>query len=190
CFLEHFQGFLQLTDVNTGVRFVTTDIDRFGIFRAAQLTHYILWKIDQYRTGSSCAGNIKGFFDNTSQIFTSPYSNAVFGNTSGNAYDVYFLEGIISNQVSGYLAGEAYQGNTVVIGGGESCHQVAGSGTAGYQTDTYFSCGSCISVCFMHQRLFVPGKYDVNAALFVKFIADVDGAGSRVSEENFYALFF
>ena len=188
-FLEHFQSFLQLPDVNAGVGFITADINAFWVFGTAHLAHNVFGKVNEHRTGSACAGNVECFFDNTSQILTPSYRNAVFGDASGDSHDIDFLESVVSDQVSRYLPGEAYQGNTVVVGSCQSCYQIAGAGTAGYQADTHFPCGPGIGVCLMYQSLLVAGKDNVNAALFVKLIADINGTGSRISEENFYALF-
>ena len=97
CFLEHLYGFLQLSDMNVSVWFITTDIYCFGILGTSQLTHHVFGKVNEYWAGPSGTGDIKGLFDNTSQIFTSSYSYSIFGNASGNAYDIHFLESVVSD---------------------------------------------------------------------------------------------
>ena len=42
----------------------------------------------------------------------------------------------------------------------------------------------------MDKGLFVTGEDDFDIVLFVEFITDVDGTGSGVAEEVFYAFFF
>ena len=120
----------------------------FRIFCAAKLCHDILGKVDKDRPRTAGAGQCRSFFDNSAKVFTSADSNAVFGDASGDSYDVYFLECIVADQVAGYLAGEAYKRYAVIVGGCKSCYKVGCAGTAGYQTYTDFAGGSGIGVCF------------------------------------------
>ena len=92
--------------------------------------------------------------------------------------------------MAGYLAGEAYKRYAVIVGGCKSCYKVGCSGTAGYQTYADFAGGSGVGVCFVDKGLFVTGEDDFDIVLFVEFITDVDGTGSGVAEEVFYAFFF
>ena len=46
-----------------------------------------------------------------------------------------------------------------------------------------FSCISRIGIRLMHQRLLVSRQNDFDFILFVKLIADINGAGSRITEE-------
>ena len=169
---------------------VSADVYIFRIFSAAEFCHYVLWKVDKDRSRTAGAGNVEGFFDDTSQVFTSADSNAVFGDASGDSYDVYFLKCIVADEVAGYLAGEAYKRYAVIVGGCKSCYKVGCSGTAGYQTYADFAGGSGVGVGFVDKGLFVTGEDDFDIVLFVEFITDVDGTGSGVAEEVFYAFFF
>ena len=170
--------------------FVTADVDIFRIFCAAKFCHDVLWKVDEDRSRTAGAGNVEGFFDNSAKVFTSADSNAVFGDASGDSYDVYFLECIVADEVAGYLAGEAYKRYAVIVGGCKSCYKVGCAGAAGYQTYTDFSGGSGVGVCFVDKGLFVTGEDDFDVVLFVEFVTDVDGTGAGVAEEVFYAFFF
>ena len=116
--------------------------------------------------------------------------SSVFGDASGDSYDVYFLKCIVADEVAGYLAGEAYKRYAVIVGGCKSCYKVGCSGTAGYQTYADFAGGSGVGVGFVDKGLFVTGEDDFDIVLFVEFITDVDGTGSGVAEEVFYAFFF
>ena len=140
------------------VWFVTADVDIFRIFCAAKFCHDVLWKVDEDRSRTAGAGNVEGFLDDTSQVFTSADSNAVFGDASGDSYDVYLLECIVADEVAGYLAGEAYKRYAVIVGGCKSCYKVGCSGTAGYQTYADFAGGSGVGVGFVDKGLFVTGR--------------------------------
>ena len=82
-----------------GVWFITTDIDALWIFCAAEFCHDIFRKIDKDRTGTAGSCDIKGFFNDATEIFTVADSNTVFCNTTCNADNVDFLESIISDQM-------------------------------------------------------------------------------------------
>ena len=60
--------------------------------------------------------------------------NAVFGDASGDSYNINFLECIVSDEVTGYLAGEAYKRNTVIVGSCKTCYKVGGARAAGNET--------------------------------------------------------
>ena len=80
------------------------------------------------------------------------------------------LSGIIANEMSGNLSGKAHQGNTVIVGSGEPGDQIGGTGSAGNQTYSYFSCGPGIGVCFVYQCLLMSWQDDLYCILLVQFI--------------------
>ena len=167
CFFKNLDSLFQLADMNAGVRLIPSDVDGFGIFRTSQFTHYVFWQVHQYRSGPSCAGDIKGLFDDTSQILTPSYSNPVFGNASGDADDIHLLECVISDQISGYLAGKAYKRHTVIVGCSKAGDYIGRTWAAGNKTYSDLSCGPCVGVCFMDQRLLMTGKDNVDIILFI-----------------------
>ena len=187
--VQHFQSPLQLSHMDGSIGFISPYIDGVRIFRASQLSHHVFGEIDENRAGSSGSGNIESFFYNAAQILPVLDGYAVFCDTSGNAHNIYFLKSIIADQMAGYLTGEADERDAVIVGGGQAGDQIGGAGAAGDQTDTDFSGGPGISVCLMNKSLFMPGQDDGNVFLFIQLIADVDGAGPGVAEENFHTLF-
>ena len=98
-----------------GVRFVAADVDVLRILCAAELCHDIFWKINEHRARFSGAGDVKGFFDDASEIFTVSYRHAVFRDAAGDADNINLLECIVSDEVAGYLSGEADKRNAVVV---------------------------------------------------------------------------
>ena len=92
--------------------------------------------------------------------------------------------------MTGNLSGKAYKRNTVIVGSCKTCNKVGSSGTAGNETYANLSGSSGIGICFVYKGLFVTWQDDVNAALFILFIADIDGAGTRIAEQNINAFFF
>ena len=190
CFLKHFQSSFQLADMNTGVWLVSADINILRIFRTSQFCHDIFRKIDKDRSGSACACNIKSFFYNSAKIFTIPYRDTIFGDTSCDSHNINFLECIVSDKMTGNLTCEANQRYTVIVGGGKSCNKVGGTRAAGYKAYADFAGGSGIGIGFVNEGLFVTWEDDFYIVLFVEFIADVDGTGTRITEKVLYAFFF
>ena len=167
CLLKHFESSFQLSDVNAGIRFVTTDIDTLRIFGTSKLGHHILWKVDENRAGTSGTCDIEGFLDDTSKILTVADSYAIFCDASGDSYNINFLECIVSDEVTGNLSGKAYKRNAVIVGSCKACYKVGGSGTAGNETYANLSGSSGIGICLVYKGLLMTWQDDVNAALFI-----------------------
>ena len=172
-----------------GIRLISTDIHFIRILGTSQFSHYIFWKVDQYRSRSSCSCNIKCFFQDTSEVFPVSDRNTIFRNASGDSDNIYFLERIISDQMSGYLPRKAYQWYTVVIGSCKTCHKIRCPRSACNQTHSCFSGWSCISICLMYQCYFLSRKNYLRIILLIKFITDIDRTGSRIPENCIYLFF-
>ena len=119
--------FTVMAHMDAGAGLVTTDVDRFRLFRTAGFCHDILRKINEDRTRTARAGDIESFFDDAAQVFPLPYGDTVFDDTPGDAHDINLLEGVVSDEVPGHLSGEAYERHAVIIGSSEACHRVSGS---------------------------------------------------------------
>ena len=186
---QHLDGPLQLADMYMGVRLVAPDIYVRGILPVSQFRHHVLGKIHQHRSRSSGAGDIEGLLQDPSQVFSSSYGNSVLGDTPGDPYDIYFLEGVVSDQMAGHLSGKAHQGHAVIIGSGQPGHQVGRSRSAGHQTDSHLACGSGIGVRLMDQGDLLPGQDHLDPVLPVQFVADINGTGPRIAEHGIHAFF-
>ena len=167
CFLEHFQGTLELSDVNACVRFVAADVYALRILCASKFCHHIFRKVDEDRSRTAGTCDVKSFFNNAAEVFTVSYGNTVFCDASCNADDINLLERVVADEMTGNLTGEAYERNTVVVGSGKTCDKVGGTRTAGYQAYADFSCGTGIGICLMDKSLLVTWQDDVDAALFI-----------------------
>ena len=154
----------------------------FGIVVIPLQQHDIFWKIDHNRPFFAGAGNVEGFFNNTAQVLAVAHGHSVFADTAGDPYNIYLLERVISNEVCGNLAGKAYQGNTVIIGCGDTGYQIGGSRAACYQADTGASGCSGVAVCSVDQTLLVAGEYHLDGILFVQLIKNIDGVAAGICE--------
>ena len=172
------------------VWFVAADVDILWIFCTAKFCHDVFREVDEDWSRAAGAGDVEGFFDDAAEVFPSADSYAIFGDAAGDSYDVYFLECVVSDEMAGYLACEAYEWNTVVVGGCETSYKVGCSRTAGYEAYADFAGGSCVGVGFVDEGLFVTWEDDFYIVLFVELVTDVNGTGSRIAEKVFYAFFF
>ena len=93
--IQHLDCLFQLSDMDTCIRLVPADVDLCRILGTAQLGKHIFRQIYQYRPRLTSACDVKGLFDDPSQIFSSADRHSVFCDTSCNAYDIYFLERVI-----------------------------------------------------------------------------------------------
>ena len=138
------------------------------------------WEVvNEDRTFFAGIGNIEGFLDDTAKVVPVAYGHGVFADTACDPHNVYLLEGVISDEICGNLAGEAYQGNTVIVGSGDSGDQIGGTGAACDQADACASGSSGIAVCGVDQTLLVAGEYHLDGILFIQLIKNVDGVTAR-----------
>ena len=165
--VKSFHGSHHLSVMYFCVRFVSSDIYAVRILLTAEGAHHVFWQIDQHRPRFPGPCDIKGFFDNTSQICPVPYNDHKFGDISCHAHNINFLERIISDQRKRHLPGEAHKRYTVIIRRSDSRHQVCRPRPAGRKTDPHFTGRPCIPVCRMDQSLFVSRKDHVDRVIFV-----------------------
>ena len=166
-FLKHLEGFFELAHVNAGVWFVAADIYTLRIFCASKFSHDVLRKVDKNRSRTAGSCDIKSFFDDAAEVLTVTDGYAIFGDAAGDPYDVNFLESVVSDQMSGNLAGKTYERNAVIVGSCKSGDKVGSTRTAGYKTYADFAGSSCIGICFMDKCLFMARKDNVDPVLSV-----------------------
>ena len=153
--------------MDAGIGFIAADIYCFRIFRASQLAHDVLGKVDQNRSRTPCSGDIKSLLDDAAQILTVAHCHAVFRNAPGNSYDIHFLKSVVSDQMFRHLACETDKGDTVIVGCGKTCNKVRRARSAGHQTYAHFSRCSGVGVRLVNKGLLMTGKDDLNIILFI-----------------------
>ena len=156
--------FTVMAHMDAGAGLVTTDVDRFRLFRTAGFCHDILRKINEDRTWTARAGDIESFFADAAR--SSRFRTVI-------PY-------LMILQVMPTISTSWKERHAVIIGSSEACHQVSGARATGHQTDAGFSRGPGIGICLVDKRLFVAGKDNINPALFVEFIAAINGTGAGI----------
>ena len=186
--MQKLDRLFQLSHMDACIRLVASEIDSLWILGGTQLCHHVLGKIYQHRTRPSGAGDIERIFDDPSQICPVSHSYAVFGDVSGDADNVHFLKCVIANEVFCHLSGEAYQGDTVIIGSGKPGDQIGSAGAAGHQTDTDFTGGAGVSIRLMSQGLLMSRKYNGDLVLAIKLIADINRTCARIAKDHIHTF--
>ena len=103
----------------------------------------------------------------------------------GYTDDIHFLEGVVPDQVRGYLAGYDHQRDRIHEGRGNSGHGIGCTRSGGDQTYTDFAAGAGIAVSSMDRPLFVPDK-DVGDVAAGELIVNVDDRPARVTENGIH----
>ena len=139
--------------MNSGIWFVTANINLSRILIRAHSLLNIFRNIHNHRTWSTCASNIKGFFQNTAKLFTITNGNSIFTDIAYYANSIYFLERIIAHQTQVNLACNTNERNTIRISSSNTSHKICSTRSRGYHTNPYFTSTTSISICRMGQCL-------------------------------------
>ena len=175
--------------MNLCIRLIPSDIHSLRILRTSKFCHHIFWKVYDYRSRSSCPGDVERFLDDPAQIFSVSHRHAVFCDAPRDAHDIDFLKGVVTDQMSRHLPCKADKRDAVIICCREACHKIGRPGSAGNQAYAYFSCRPCIGVRLMDQSLFMPRKDDPDIILFVQLVADIDRTRSGITKDCVHPFF-
>ena len=169
-------------------RLVAPEGNRFRIFIVKRGVEHIFCYVHQYRPRPAAPGDVESFFQHPGQILDLFHQVVVLGDGSGDAGNIRFLERIPANEVGGYLTADHHQRDGIHIGGGDAGDHIADPGTAGGETDAYFSRSPGIPVRCMDGSLFMAGE-DMGEFHPVQGIIQAQHRTSRISEDDL-DLFF
>ena len=187
--LQHLEGTFELSHVDACIRLIAADVHGFRIFRTAQFAHHIFGQVNEHRSRPSRPGDVECLFNNPPQIRAVPHCHTVLCDAAGDADDIHFLEGVISDQVSRHLACKTHKGHTVIIRRRQTRNQVRRPRSAGHQTHAHFAGRPRIGVRLVDQRLLVARQDDLNVVLTSQLIADINSTRARIPEDRIHSLF-
>ena len=124
---QHGDRFFHLAGMSLKIRLVAANLHGFGINELCLGDLHILGEIHQHRTRSAGSGNVEGLLHNRGNILDIPYQKTVLGAGAGNADDIDFLEGIVTDQRRGDLTGYDHHGDRVHVGRGNTGDGVGGA---------------------------------------------------------------
>ena len=126
------------------------------------IRRYILWNINQYRSRSSLLRNNKCFPDRIGKDIHVLYYIIMLCDRHCDSCNINFLEAVFSQKAYSHVTGNRHDGDRIHICGGNACHKIRRSRTAGRKTYADFSGRPCISVRRMRRSLFMGGQDMLN----------------------------
>ncbi len=128
-FRQHVHRTAQLVQVGPVGRVVAAHVDVLGPHEFRTRLHNVFGQIDQHGTGASGASQIERLTQSTGQFADVLDQEVVLGAWAGDAHDVYFLKGIVADELGGHLSRDDDHGDGIAIGCGYARHRVGGSRT-------------------------------------------------------------
>src|SRR5690554_1914530 len=142
--------------------------------------------VDEYRSGTSAAGNVKGTGNGIGNVFGLFYLKIPLGDGLGNAYHVGLLEGVGAQQSRTHLSADDDQRGRVHHGIGNAGNGIGCTGTGGDYGHTYPTSDACVTLGSMHSALFVSGQHVVQFFLEgVQRIVNGHDRSTGIAEEYF-----
>ena len=184
------QGLLELSDVNRVIDLISADIHRVRILIRAIGLLDILWNVNQDRTRLAGSRDLKGHFQDPTQLPSVMDSNAPFDDRPGHADNINFLKGIVADQTLRHLAGNDHKGDGVIVGIGNPCDRIGRSGPGSHQTDTDSPPCPGIALRLMNKRLLMAGQNQSNIAGLIQLIQNICDHSARIGENGIHALVF
>ena len=80
------------------------------------------------------------------------------------------LKGVITDEISGHLAGECHKRNRVHVSVGQTRDDVGHAGPRGHQYNAGFSCGLGITLGHVRSALLMAREYQIEVFLLAKHI--------------------
>jgi len=131
----------------------------------------IFRNVDQYGARTTGFGNIKGFCHDFGNFRCLCNLVIPFGHRGGDPYDIGFLEGIRTQQVTRHLAGDTHNWCGIDLGIGNARYQVGGPRAGSRHGNPYLSRYTCITLGGMYGPLFMAGKDMAKAILkLIEFV--------------------
>ena len=151
---------------------------------------YILCDIYQYRTGASALCNIKCFAQGICQILNVLDNKPMLCNRHGNACNIHFLKGILSQHGKCNICRNRYHRHRIHICRCNTRNQIGGAGATGRHTYTYLTCCTSISISGMRCSLLVRSQNMSDfIAMLVQGIINIQDRTSGISENGIHSLF-
>ena len=152
----------------------------------------VLGNVQQHGAGSAAAGDGEGLADGVSQLVYVPHQVVALGDGHRDAGDIDLLEGILAQQRSAHIAGDAHDRGGVHIGGGNAGDEVGAAGAGGGEAHADLAGGTGVAVRCMARALLVGGEDVLDAAVLLvvqHFVIDVEDGAAGIAEDGVDMLF-
>ena len=164
------------------------DIFRPDEFRTG--LHDILGQVHEDRPGATGARKIEGLADGLGQVAHVLHQKIVFGTGTGDAHDIDFLEGVVTDELRGDLSREDDQRNGITVGCGYARNGIGGAGSGSDQTAPNLAGGTGIAISRVHSPLFMPHQNMLQFRMPRQLVININHSTARVTEQYINTFFF
>ena len=133
---------------------------------------------------------MKGFPYGQRKPFQILDQKIMLGAGACDAYNIYFLKGVVADEMSMYLPGNGDDGNGVGIGCRQSCHNIRGAGAGRDQTNSDPSRSPCVSVGGMGSSLLVPDQDMPKILVPIEIMINIQHGSARIAENDIHTFTF
>ena len=149
---------------------------------------HILGNIDDNRARPAMSGHIEGLVQDSGEVIHVLHEVIVLGAGPGDADSVAFLEGVVADQVRGYLAREADHGDRIEERVRQPGHRVGGAGAGGDEHDAAFAGRTSIALGGVGRALLVADQNMLHLVLLENLVVDRQHRPSGVAEHMLHPL--
>ena len=110
-----------------------------------------------------------------------------FGDRFCDGNDVHFLEGILTQKVCRYIAGNGNHGGRVAVGIGNAGYQISCTGSRCRQTNTDATADTRVSLSRVNRTLFMLGA-DTADVVFTQDVENFKIGAAWISKYRVYSL--
>ena len=149
----------------------------------------ILRDIDEHRAFAAGLCNAEGRTHRVGQILYPAHRVVVLGDGHRDTLDVGLLEGVLTQQRRGDIAGEGDHRHAVHVGRGNAGAKVRRTRAAGGQHNAGTARGAGVTVRCVGRALLVGGQYVAyTIGVFIQLVIQIQHCAARIAEQGIDAL--
>lgn len=133
---------------------------------------------------------MRNFFSGSTGIFASTSDGTMFNSTSNSSCSICFLGYVITSRITNCLTNRTCGECTIVINNYGSYCGINYSKATNCRACTSFTNNSNMNVNFISGNLFIAKRSSFSIILFVRFIASISNANSKMTRRMFCTFFF
>ena len=152
---------------------------------------HIFGHIHQHRAGPAGSGDLEGPADRIRQVIDIFHNKVVLCHRHGDARDIHLLEAVLAKEGHTHVGRDGHNRNRIHIGGGNTGHQVGGTGAGGSHAYAHLAGSPGIAVCRMGSPLLMGGQHMPELiSVFINCIIYIQDRAAGISENRINSLLF
>ena len=182
---QQFDGLFDGLPVASDLRLIgLLDFDVIGTDIGALSENDVLRDIDQHGARAAGGRHMKSLVNDPRQIVSALDQVVVLRRRPGDAGRIGFLEGVVANQVRGYLTGQADDRDRIHQRVDEAGDRIGGAGPGGREHDAHLAGGAGIALGRMHAALLVGDENVFGPVLLADLLVERQGHAPRIAEDD------